>query len=250
MTKKAIHKGLRFFFLTFWGVVLTWQFYNMQAHGVPDALLESDVNVAVTDSSGLLIFEPVVDTMTTALLFYPGALVDPEAYVPMAHAIAEAGHKTIIVKVPFRMAFLDRMEQRVFERTQEIMQQEAGRRWIVGGHSRGGAMAARFAGSHADQLAGLLLVGTSHPRRHDLSPLSIDVTKVYGSEDGLASEAEIEQFSPNLPDSTHFVRIDGGNHAQFAWYGTQLGGGSATISREAQQRQLLQAALEQLGRVD
>jgi surfactin synthase thioesterase subunit len=250
MTKKTIHKGLRLFFLTFWVVVFTWQFYNMQAHGVPDTLLESDTRVAVTDTSGLLIFEPVTDTMAAALLFYPGALVDPNAYVPMAHALAEAGHKTIIVTVPFRMAFLDRMERRVFERTEAIILQDKDRAWIVGGHSRGGAMAARFAGEQADQLAGLLLVGTSHPRRHDLSHLSIDVTKVYGSEDGLASEAEVEQFSPNLPDSTHFVRIDGGNHAQFGWYGTQFGDSGADISREAQQQQLLQAALGQLGRVE
>lgn len=254
MIKKKIRKGLRLFFLvwaSFWVVVFIWQFYNMQAQGVSDALLESDAAVAVSDTAGLLIFEPAADTMASALLFYPGALVDPTAYVPMAHAVAEAGHKVILVKVPFRIAFTESMEQRVSERTETILQQDAGRHaWVVGGHSRGGAMAARFAMRHSDQLAGLLLAGTSHPRRDDLSHLPIDVTKVYGTEDGLASEAEIEQFSSNLPASTRFIRIDGGNHAQFAWYGTQLGDSGATISRAAQQRQLLQAVLDQLDRVE
>jgi len=39
--------------------------------------------------------------------------------------------------------------------------------------------------------------------------------------------------------TTQWVAIDGGDHAQFGWYGPQDGDQPATISREAQQAQVL-----------
>ena len=49
--------------------------------------------------------------------------------------------------------------------------------------------------------------------------------------------------------NTHWVAIEGGNHAQFGWYGPQSGDGTATISREEQQRQIVGATLELLSRL-
>ncbi len=111
-------------------------------------------------------------------------------------------------------------------------------------------MAATFARDHDSDLAGLLLIGTSHPREDDLSTLELDVTKVYGSEDGLASEEEIRQYAVNLPEATNWTRIEGGNHAQFGWYGWQLGDGSAKITRTAQQAATVRAVLDQLRRIE
>jgi hypothetical protein len=45
------------------------------------------------------------------------------------------------------------------------------------------------------------------------------------------------------------VPIEGGNHAQFGWYGTQAGDGQATISREAQQAQIVDATTALLASV-
>jgi len=42
------------------------------------------------------------------------------------------------------------------------------------------------------------------------------------------------------------VAIEGGNHAQFGWYGPQAGDNPATISREAQQEQIIEATVELL----
>jgi len=39
------------------------------------------------------------------------------------------------------------------------------------------------------------------------------------------------------------VVIKGGNHAQFGWYGPQPGDGVATISREEQQAQIVEATV-------
>lgn len=128
-------------------------------------------------------------------------------------------------------------------RTLSALNSSSQKKWVLAGHSRGARMALAFAKQHESRLAGLVLVGSSHPREIDHSHLQLPVMKVYGSRDGLASEAEVEQFKHNLPDHARFVRIDGGNHAQFGWYGSQFGDDAATISREAQQAQLLAAIL-------
>ncbi len=225
-------------------------FWNMQARGVGEFVLASSADVTVSVSNDQITFTPVADTMGASLLFYPGALVDPVAYAPMARAVAEAGYPVVIVETPYRSAPLDRHRAELFKRTQALIAADtSGRAWIIGGHSKGGKLAALFARDHAPLIDGLLLVGTSHPREDDLSSLRLDVTKVFGSNDGLASEAEVRQFASNLPPSTHWERIEGGNHRQFGYYGWQLGDGTALISRDEQQAHLLAAVLRQLERV-
>lgn len=247
-TKKR--KYIRIGLGIFWLGVIAWLFYNMQAKELETSVLESDHRVHIQNTSHALLFTPAVDTMEAALMLYPGALVDPKAYAPMARAISEAGYRTIILKLPYRMAFLNSQQERVFQQTLDYINSDTLRRkWIVGGHSRGGKLAAIFSRDYKKALDGLLLIGTSHPREFDLSDLTIDVTKIYGSNDGLASEEEVNTFAINLPTVMHRVRIAGGNHRQFAYYGYQLGDGSADISRKEQQQIMIRAILEQLERV-
>ena len=235
--------------VTFWTLVVAWMAFNLQARGVPDATLESGAAVTVTRTSDAVEFTPVPDTARVGLVLYPGSLVDPVAYAPLARDIAEAGYRAVILPLAFRQAPTADHQLALFERTLAVRNGAPGRAWIVGGHSRGGALAARFARDHEGSLDGLLLIGTSHPREDDLSGLAIDVTKVFGSEDGLVSEEEVRQFAPLLPRATHWERIEGGNHAQFGWYGWQLGSGTATISREAQHAATVGAVRRQLDRV-
>ena len=42
------------------------------------------------------------------------------------------------------------------------------------------------------------------------------------------------------------IKITGGNHSQFGWYGDQGGDNAATISREEQQNQIFNATLQLL----
>lgn len=255
MTRSPVRKRIRWILLVFWTLVILWMGWNMQAHDVDPAILQSSADIRVTPSDHMLSFEPVMaraDTNSVGLVFYPGALVDPEAYAPIARAVAvaDAGYPVHIIHVPWRLAPLDGHETTLFDRTLAHITSDPGRQWVVGGHSRGGALAADFAALHADRLSGLLLVGTSHPRDVDLSGLPVPVLKIFASADGLASPAEIETFAGNLPPSTTFVRIEGGNHSQFGSYGWQLGAGSATIDQASQQQQTIQAVvqfLEQIG---
>jgi pimeloyl-ACP methyl ester carboxylesterase len=235
---------------SFWLCFMSWQFASMQAWGVREDVLQSSASVTVAQSDESIGFFPSPDTQQAALAFLPGALVDPDAYTPMARRLAERGYAVVIVKVPMRLALLESQEEEVRTRLKELLERDDRQhRWILGGHSRGGAMAADFAGDDPAPWSGLLLVGTSHPRERDLSELPLPVTKVFGSEDGLASEAEVRQFSGNLPSGTQWVRIAGGNHAQFGWYGRQLGDDKATISRSEQQRRLVEAVEQMLARI-
>jgi pimeloyl-ACP methyl ester carboxylesterase len=91
-----------------------------------------------------------------------------------------------------------------------------------------------------------LLVGTTHPRDVDLSKLKWPVTKIVGTQDGIAPLEKVEANRHLLPASTRWVRIEGGNHSQFGWYGFQPFDHFATISRDEQHAQLIREIIESL----
>ncbi|MPY86825.1 MAG: hypothetical protein GEU99_02790 [Luteitalea sp.] len=91
---------------------------------------------------------------------------------------------------------------------------------LLAGHSRGAALAGRFAARHATQLAGLAMIGTTHPRDDDQSTLTIPVLKVVASRDCVAAPDDARANAGRLPSHTRWVEIAGGNHAQFGYYGS------------------------------
>ena len=109
-------------------------------------------------------------------------------------------------------------------------------------------MSATFAGRYANELSGLLLIGTTHPRDEDLSSLTIPVLKVVGTRDCVADARDSLANLSKLPPHTTWLTIEGANHAQFAHYGSQLGDCRAEISREHQQQQVMDAVLSWLMR--
>lgn len=244
-------KRIHLFLILFWGIIFVWMFWQMQPKGVPAEVYISTSSTDVQRIGSSYYFFPVDSASTTGILFYPGALVPPEAYAPFARTLAESGFPVFIQKIPLNLAFTQKMEQTAYHRSVEFMDEHPGiQRWVIAGHSKGGAMAAQFAYQYSNLIAGILLIGTSHPRKTDLSGLTFPVLKVYASEDGLASVEEVKQFSVNLPDHTTYTLVEGGNHSQFGYYGFQLGSGTASISREEQQRQLSRASLEFLNSID
>jgi hypothetical protein len=204
-----------------------------------EAALESGGGITVSTDPWLA-FSPD-EPADSGVILYPGGLVDAKAYAPAARAIAEAGHLAVIVPMPFNLAVLaPDSADAVVAAHPEI------ERWVIGGHSLGGAMAAQYADGHPDVIDGLVLWGAYPPDGTDLSDADLAVTSVYASEDGLSTVAEVEASAARLPTDTRFVRIEGGNHAGFGWYGPQNGDGEATISREEQQDQTIAATIELL----
>lgn len=223
--------------------------FGVSAAGLPPGTLVSDDRVEIVRGTDTINFRPRPDDPArTGLIFFPGAMVQPEAYAPMARRLAEAGHPVVIVKLPFRLAPTPAYEEMVFATARETMAASA-RRWAVGGHSRGGMLATRFANSYPERIAGLALVGTTHPRELSLAalPPSVPVSKIFGSRDGVATPDDVRRYAGNLPPQTVFVEIEGANHRQFGYYRYQLMDGRATIDREEQQRRLVEALLALLG---
>jgi pimeloyl-ACP methyl ester carboxylesterase len=215
------------------------------ADPMPEALaaLQSDAQVTV-ETEPWLIFRPVGDDTAVGLVLYPGGRVDPRAYAPAAHALAEDGYLVVIAPMPLNLAFfVPSRAAEVVAAFPEINQ------WAVGGHSLGGAMAARFAYRNPEAVQGLVLWGAYPASSDDLSGHSLIATVIYGTRDGLTTEAEIASSRALLPADTSWVPIEGGNHAQFGWYGPQSGDNTATISREEQQRQVIDATRALLSRL-
>jgi pimeloyl-ACP methyl ester carboxylesterase len=227
---------------------LIWNLIAYRASAEARAALVSDRSVQVREGDHYWLFGKDSAVATSGLLFFPGALVDPIAYAPLARAIAEAGYPALLVQVPRRGVFGGADGPAVFERarlaTREVT---AVRHWIVAGHSRGGKIAAELARSDPSRVAGLVLIGTTHPRDFSLSHLRVPVAKVYGTRDTVADRDKIEQTRGNLPSLARMVAIDGGNHSQFGHYGFQFGDWPATISREGQQARTRQVLIDMLG---
>lgn len=213
---------------------------------MPEALaaLESDANVAVATDPWLS-FTPTQGAQNTGLIFYPGGRVDPRSYAPMARAIAEAGYPVVIVPMPLNLAVFG-----VNRAADVIAAHPEVEHWVIGGHSLGGSMAASFTRNNPDLIDGLFLVASYPASSDDLSGFD-DLTtySVSATNDGLATPDKIDASRPLLPADTIWVPIEGGNHAQFGYYGDQPGDGLATISREEQQRQTVEAALQMLSTV-
>ncbi len=220
------------------------------AVGVASFLWLNDLVDPMPETEGAMVSSPTVTVDTedwltftpaepsdTGFIFYPGGRVPAQAYAPAVRAIAEAGYLGVIAPMPFGLAVLDaNAADGIIEAHPEID------RWVIGGHSLGGAMAAQYSQGH-DEIDGLALWAAYPPDGTDLSDSDLLLTSVYATEDGLATVDEIEASAAQLPDDTAFVEIDGGNHAQFGWYGDQDGDGEATISRAAQQEQVVAATL-------
>jgi hypothetical protein len=238
--------------VTLTGVFVVWSLIAYRASAEARDAVNSDAVVDVTHDGGVWRFESANgrEVRQTAVVFFPGALVDPRAYAPLARGIASAGFHTFIVELPRRGAFGGADAPDVQMRFRAVLREVKGSRVVIAGHSRGAVVASRIAAQKFENFAGLILVGTSHPRDVDLSSLSVPVLKIAGTRDGLATRAEVEENAPKLPASTRWVWIEGGNHSQFGWYGFQPGDWPARVDASVQRQQMIEAVLATLHDVE
>jgi len=235
--------------LLVWAVVAhVWLINSVRTQGVSEELLQSTQSVGVIEGPTGLEFRPAHPDGGSALIFICGSGVHAHAYAPLLRPIAEAGYPVFIVKLPYRFAPLAAHKDEVVGRTLHLMASHPEvSRWVVAGHSLGGALAGRVAQSTRGREVSFVLIGTTHPRDHDLSKLEVRITKVYATNDGIAPVDGVMANRRLLPATTAWVEIKGGNHSQFGHYGHQLFDGTATITREAQQATTRQVLLDALG---
>lgn len=173
---------------------------------VQEFMQKSEAVTIMEIKDGLFLDGPGKDT---AMIFYPGARVGYEAYLPLLHSLSEKGLDCFLVKMPFHLA-----------------------------------MAASYASGHLEELDGLILLA-AYPTK----PLQADtfsVLSVYGSEDGVLNMEKLESGRAWMPDAYEELCIEGGNHAQFGNYGEQKNDHPATISRSRQQDETAAAILNMI----
>ena len=235
--------GLTALLLTAGLGLVVWASFPQQASPAAARALESDQQVRV-EYEPWLTFYPAGERAAAGLVFYPGGRVVPEAYAPQARKIAAEGYLVVIPEMPLNLAvFRPQAAQEILAAypTVEV--------WAVGGHSLGGAMAARFAAANPGSVAGLALWASYPPESSDLTGSGLDVVSVYGTRDGLAAPEEVLASRDQLPPDAVFTAVAGGNHAGFGAYGAQRGDNPAEISREEQAAQVAAATVDLLERI-
>lgn len=162
----------------------------------------------------------VPDAPTANIVLVPGGLVEASAYSYLAGILATKGYQTTIVK-PFRnLAILS---------SQQPMQYlKPNLPNVLLGHSLGGTVAAMNAQA-SNEIDALILLASYTTTQVDVPTLSI-----IASLDTVLDSDAYNHAKQNYTDGFHEYVIDGGNHAQFGWYGVQQGDSEATILVEHQ----------------
>ncbi|HRC11347.1 MAG TPA: alpha/beta hydrolase [Dermatophilaceae bacterium] len=201
------------------------------------SVVSTPTSITLTPKAGAAAY-----TSRVGLVFQPGALVDPRAYVPLLARVAADGHLVVIVKQPlsFGLLALGAPDGPIAEHPEVT-------RWAVGGHSLGGVAASMYAASHDDRVSGLVL-WASYPASSLADRTGLAVASISGTADGLARPTTIEARRGDLPPTTVFTPVAGAVHAYFGDYGEQAGDGIPTVSREQAQTAIVDATLALLAR--
>ena len=204
-----------------------------EATGRAVAVLQEN---GVQREDGQLVFRPSSPN-GKGLIYYPGGLVDPEAYAVTAQGIADAGYLVVIPKMPLNLAFTG--INRADGIRADFPEIES---WVIGGHSLGGAMAAEYAQNNVDSLDGLIMYASYPANNEQFVDFPIPILSISGSKD--PGTPQQEAFYEAIADSaTRFV-IEGGNHRQYADYSFQPDDGIPTISAAEQQDQIIAATVQ------
>ncbi len=177
---------------------------------------DPDVSVERLDGTTAVRSGPVT-AETTGLVYYPGARVNPESYVPSAaETVAGRDLVVVIVDTPLNLAVLG--QSRADGAREPFPAIDS---WAVGGHSLGGAMACRYAAANTADLDALVLHAAYCDR--DISDTDLRALSVLDDSDGVIDTERERESRVNLPPETRIVGLSGVNHAGFGAYGTQRG---------------------------
>lgn len=160
-------------------------------------------------------------------IFYPGGKVDPNAYKPLLYLISKKNINTFLVDMPFNLAVFDiNAADKIIKNNKHI------KKWYIGGHSLGGAMAASYVKDNLNTIDGLILLGAYSSV--NLSNSKLKVLSIYGSNDKILNKEKYNQYKKNLPKDYSEKVIIGGCHSYFGMYGLQDGDGKCSITNKEQ----------------
>ena len=145
--------------------------------------------------------------------------------------LSSMGVDCYLVEMPFNIALFGENE------ADDIIETTNYSNYILCGHSLGGVVASSYM-AHSGKGDGLILLA-GYPTENITKP----VLSIYGSNDGDLNRKSYDEAKPLMSNLTEFV-IDGGNHAQFGYYGKQSGDNAAGITPEDQQNQTVEKILD------
>ena len=183
-----------------------------------------------------------------ALVFYPGAKVEAEAYAPLLRRVAESGTDCFLCSMPLNFALLGK------DLGSDLKEEYDYEKWYISGHSLGGVAASMLASEEADEAetadsdssqswAGVIFLA-SYPT----GKVTVPSLSIYGTNDEVLNHENYQSTEDEglWPEDFTEIVIEGGNHAQFGSYGEQKGDGQAEISEEEQQEQTANCIIEWL----
>lgn len=192
-------------------------------------------------------------TKKTAMVFYPGGLVDPAAYIPALAQLVKSDQRIVVVlKATGNLAIMNpNLAAKVVDEENDLADN-----WLIAGHSLGGVVAAMATERNPDLFVALIMQAAYSSV--DLSQWPNPMMIITGSEDEVFESNDIDanqenmlplNFLESLDDLTEtgtigqtiVWEIEGGNHGQFGAYGFQEGDGEAQISGQEQHTQVANA---------
>lgn len=213
-----IKKIIKIFLIT----ILFFIILISQFNYYPDAVASNMIKYVEIKDKNIFISS---ENSNELIIFYPGAKVQIESYIPLLYNFKDYKIDVIIVKMPLNLAIFGK------NKADSIIEQYKHKyeKIYIMGHSLGGAMASEYAFDNKYKLSGLILVG-SYPYK----PYEYDKTiSIYGN------VGKIEKRNKIKNESHSFLlkyEINGANHANFGNYGKQIGDKDATINKEEQQK--------------
>lgn len=194
-----------------------------------EEFIEKTDEVNIYKNNKNYIVEPKNMDLETAIIFYPGGLVEYDSYLPLLQEIASKGILCIMPKMHRNLAIYN------INSADKIINDpkyDGIKKWYIGGHSLGGAMACVYANSNEEKIEGLILLASYSTK--NLKNSGLKVLSIYGSEDGVLKKDNYKKNIKNLPSDYEEFILDGGNHCGFGQYGFQKGDNPATMNPQNQ----------------
>ncbi|MFC2028987.1 alpha/beta hydrolase [Chloroflexota bacterium] len=218
--------------LVVWSITRTYPAGDL----AKSALISTDT-VSITQDEWIM-FEPA-QQVQTGLIFYPGGLVEPAAYAPILHKIAEEGILVIITPMPLNLAIMNTNAANAVIEAYPFIS-----KWILAGHSLGGASASIYVENNPNEVDVIALWDSYPADSADLSDNDIQAISIYGTMNSIPNTENFNEKRHLLPLNTIFIGVEGASHAQFGDYGPQKGDVVAIISMAEQHDEVAEIMLD------
>ncbi len=206
-----------------------WAYVQVRTYPAEDyylSLIMTDESILVTEEQNYFIISTSSPNPSVRpIIFYPGGLVAPEAYLyKMGKVASNLNTSVFVIKAPFNAAIFNTGAAGKIINHYEIEQA-----W-VGGHSLGGIAACRFVSKTPDKVYGLYLFGSYCDQ--EISGFSGPVVSIMGLQDLIINRENYINAKSKLPAKTDIMEVEGLNHSAFGNYGLQQGDGESSLSNE------------------